>query len=479
MQVGSASRLTRSVLACVFVLVAVMPGPRQVFAASSAPSVTDPRYFMGANVAWFNWGCDFGCADKGVASKVSNAALSTTFARVKAAGVHAVRWWTFEGDASQVSRDASGAPTGLKSAVYADFDAALALADKYDLAFDFVLFSAQTGLPSTWFTNPDQRQKLANALAPLFERYKNHPRILAWELFNEPEYDIWGSKIPLDAAQATVKLLASTVHAHTSNAVTLGSATLEGVLMWTGLGLDFYSPHWYDQMSSGLQCARCIDVATVRNTYGADGLPIVVGEFQGGTETDALQRLRDFRTNGYVGAWAWSLFPDQTQDHLHIDLAAFSTFAGDPGPAPTPVAAAQTSVRLLANWVSPTYASPGQNIVVYQDTLSTSDASVRIDFEVYDSQDRKVLQTSLDDQTVPARQMTLLSATFTLPSSLPPGKYTVKTGAFASSGGLQYDWSDSAGAFVVDTPPPTPPPAPAAPAPDDSVLHPDGSDSAD
>ncbi len=89
------------------------------------------------------------------------------------------------------------------------------------------------------------------------------------------------------------------------------------------------------------------------------------------------------------------------------------------------------------------------------------------------------MQTSLEDQPVAARQMTSFSATFTLPSSLLPGKYIVKAGVFAPGGGLQYDWSDSAGAFVVDTPPPTPPPAPAAPAPDDTVLQPDGSDTTD
>ncbi len=472
MHVRLAARLPRYIVMLLFVLAGATTRP---VAAAGVPSVMDPRYFAGANVAWFNWGCDFGCADKGVASKATNAALSDAFNQLKAAGIHTVRWWTFEGDATQINRDSSGAPTGLKPSVYVDFDAALALADKYDLVFDFVLFSAQTGLPSTWFTNPDQRQKLANALVPLFDRYKNHPRILAWELFNEPEYDIWGNKIPLDAAQATVKLLASTAHAHTANAVTLGSATLEGILMWTGLGLDFYSPHWYDNMSSGLACARCTDLATVRNTFGADGLPIVVGEFQGGPEVDAQQRLKDFRAKGYAGAWAWSLFPDKTQDHLKIDLGAYAKFAADPGSAPVQTAA-QANVQLLANWVSPTYLLPGQTVTVNQDAMSDSNTSVLVDFEIYNGQGQQILQTALDNQPLTMREVTSFSTTFTLPNSLPPGRYTVKTGAFAPGRGAQYAWSDTAGVFVVDVAPPTP--TPSAPAPDDEGdWQPDQADS--
>lgn len=460
MRLPSARLLVRGTLALLLALMNFVPEMRVASAASSVPSASDERYFAGVNVPWLNWGCDFGCADRGVASKTSKATLDQAFAQVKAAGIHTVRWWTFEGQAPQITRDGAGAPTGLKASVYTDFDAAIALANKYDLAFVFVLFSAQTGLPTSWFTNPDQRQRLANVLAPLFDRYKDNPHILAWELFNEPEYDIWGGKIPLEAAQSTVKLLASTVHAHTSNSVTLGSATLEGVLMWSGAGLDFYAPHWYDHMDSGLMCMRCVDVPTARATYGIDATPIVVGEFEGTPDTDTLQRLRDFRAKGYSGAWAWSMFPDQTQDHLHVDLGAYAKFAADPGPGPVVATSPQINVQLLANWVSPTYVVAGQSVTVNQDTISDHDTSALLDFEIYNDQGRQVLQRQLDDQPLAAQQLTSFSATFSLPLTLPAGTYTVKTGAFTAGGGVQYAWSESAGTFVVEAAPPTPTPVP-------------------
>src|SRR5438309_978464 len=165
--------LHRAMALAFAVVVAVSPvssGWSSALAApSSVPSITDPRYFVGVNVPWFNWACDFGCADKGVSSPAVYGALAEGFGRLKAADVHAVRWWTFEGDPAQIMRDASGAPSGLNPAVYADFDAALALADEFDLAYDFVLFSGPTALPRSWITDPIQREQLANVLAPLFE----------------------------------------------------------------------------------------------------------------------------------------------------------------------------------------------------------------------------------------------------------------------------------------------------------------------
>jgi hypothetical protein len=478
------SNFGRALAAALAIGVGMVVGPsvsssRPVLAAGGPPSIGDPRYFAGVNLPWFNWGCDFGCGKNGgVQAAAVHSALSDRFASLKSANVHTVRWWTFEGDASQITRDSSGTPQTLKPDVYSDFDSALALAEQYDLAFDFVLFSAPSALPRAWISNTAKRQQLASVLGPLFERYKNHPRILAWEFFNEPEYDIWGNKVTSADVQATVKLLASTVHAHSSTPVTVGSATLEGIPLWMGLGLDFYSPHWYDHMSSGLQCARCSDVASIRSTGNFDGLPIVLGEFEGGPDTDTLQRLNDFRAKGYAGAWAWSLFTEKTSDGLRVDLGAISKFDPDyvaipAGPAAA-VSASPSTVQLRANWVSPTYSLPGQQITINQDVLSSSDASLLLDFELYNDKGQQIAQTSIDNLTVSANLLASFSADITLPASLPAGSYTAKTGAFAPGGGTLYAWSDWAGTVVVQAPPPTPTPSP-VPTPEPSA--PDTTDS--
>src|SRR5207237_1233832 len=163
-------RLAR-LLAPAFFLIALV-GSQPAFAASPVPSISDSRYFVGANVPWFTWACDFGCGSKnGVSSPSVRSAVADGFARLKAANVHTVRWWLFEGDPWQINHDGSGAPTGLNPLVYTDLDAAFALAEQYDLVYDLVLFSGPTSLPHAWIVDPTQRQRLADALAPMFSRY--------------------------------------------------------------------------------------------------------------------------------------------------------------------------------------------------------------------------------------------------------------------------------------------------------------------
>ncbi len=294
-------------------------------------------YLQGANLPWNNWGCDFGCGPSGggASSPAARALIDSTFASAKASGLHVIRWWVFPGDPWQIGTDASGKPTGLDAGIYADFDAALALAAKYDLYFDFVLFSGPGAVRSSWLTDPAHRQALAQALGPLFAKYSGNPHVLAWEVFNEPEWDIWNHVVAEAPVQATVAAIAAAVHANSGAYVTVGSAMLDGLPMWLGQGLDFYQAHWYDPMSSGDWCARCTDYQSVVARYGLDA-PLVLGELYAGAAVDARQRFQDFYDKGFAGAWAWSLLPGKTFDRLDVDLAAAKQFAqshSDLGPS--------------------------------------------------------------------------------------------------------------------------------------------------
>ncbi len=325
-------------------------------AGSRVPWQGGDWYLHGANVPWFNWACDFGCGSRsGASSAAVKTALASKFAQAKAAGMHAVRWWAFEGDPWQVSRDAVGAPSGLNPRVYADFDAALDLAQTYDLYYDFVLFSSPSALPSSWMADPTQRAKLASALAPLFARYRGNLRVLSWEVFNEPEFDIWNGKANQAAVQATVTAIAAAVHQNSSAYVTVGSARLDGLPMWKGQGLDYYQAHWYDYMNRGERCALCTDYATVQAKYGLDA-PLVIGELY--IAADTTGRFETFYQKGYAGAWPWSLFPDHTNDRLAVDLTQATSFAAarsDLGPR----AATGTSTPTPDPSVPPATPSPG------------------------------------------------------------------------------------------------------------------------
>ena len=316
-------------------------------------------YLHGANVPWLNWACDFGCATgSGVSSGASYAALDARFAQAKAAGLHTIRWWTFEGSAWQIRTDASGTPTGVDPAVYADFDKALALAAKYDLYFDFVLFSSPTSINTAWETDPVKRTALANALAALFARYRGNANLLSWEVFNEPEFDVWNNKIDQSSVQQTVREIANAVHANSTAYVTVGSAMLDGLPMWKGQGLDYYQAHWYDYMNSGGYCAICTDYSSVRALYDLDH-PLVIGELYVGTDTPG--RFTTFFDKGYAGAWAWSLFPAKTSDGLAVDLTQATAFtsthaSGGPRSAGAAPTAAPTAVPTAVPTTAPTLA---------------------------------------------------------------------------------------------------------------------------
>ena len=320
------------------------PNPDPISAGNRIPWQGGSWYLLGANVPWLNWACDFGCgANGGVSSPSSQAELSRAFAELRASGAHTVRWWMFEGNAWQINRDSSGAPTTLNEAVYTDVDAALQLASTHDLYIDFVLFSNPSHLPSSWLTDPG-RTRLVAALRPLFSRYQGSPRIVSWEVFNEPEFDIWNGNVSQGAVQATVRAIAEAVHSTSSAYVTVGSAMLDALPLWVGQGLDYYQVHWYPYMDAGTWCVPCTDYATVRARFGLDA-PLVIGELYAGPDAAPLNLMTDLYASGYAGAWAWSLFPDRTNDGLAIDMSAVADFSrarSDIGPRLGPLTALPT-----------------------------------------------------------------------------------------------------------------------------------------
>jgi hypothetical protein len=286
-------------------------------------------YLLGANVPWYYFGSDFGGgSNSGVSSTFSNATLATSFASLQIAGVHLVRWWMLEGaPPTQILVDDGGTPTGVDTSIYADIDSAIDLARTYDLYYDFVLFDSAVDIDA-WQSDPVKRTALATALGKLFAHYATEPRILSWEVFNEPEWAIWYGSPQLDAGevQATVKEIASAVHQNCQAYVTLGAARIDGLPLWTGLGLDYYSAHWYDAMTSPDICALCTTYGALQILYGLDA-PVTIGEFEALPDAGALGRFDYFYDAGYAGAWPWSLFPSQTADMFAVDLIAEASFA--------------------------------------------------------------------------------------------------------------------------------------------------------
>ena len=284
------------------------------------------QYIHGANLPWFNFGRDFGGGpdNGGASSAETNAVVSAALRAAHDAGMNVVRWWLFPGDASQFTVDARGLPTGFKELVYRDIDAALELARANHIAYIFTLFSGPTAFPSAWLTTDEARQRVAQVLAGLFTRYKDNPQIMTWDVINEPEFEVWAGKVSPAVLRDFLARIVDAVHATTSIPVSVGGASMAGLSLLTGLGLDYYTVHWYDQMKDRQHCLACVSYAEVRDASKIDK-PIVVGEYDGSVGFG--DRFEMWRSRGFAGAMPWSLLPDRTADRLSVDLVAAAAFA--------------------------------------------------------------------------------------------------------------------------------------------------------
>ncbi|GIW59644.1 MAG: hypothetical protein KatS3mg087_0710 [Patescibacteria group bacterium] len=284
-----------------------------------------PYFLLGANMPWYNWGCDFGCGNNGGVSSTRNT-ISSRVATLSNSGGRNIRWWLFPGDPWQIKNNTNPAP--VNPTVYQDIDAALAIAQEHDIYHTFTLFSSATDIPRSWMQDSTQRNALVQNLVPLFNRYKDNKRIIAWQVFNEPEWQIYNNQVTEQEVVSFTETVNTAIKSTSSRwLVTIGSAMLDSLQIWKDSNLDFFTAHWYDYMNSGNWCATCRTAAQTRSTFGLNNRPIVIGEVYLGTDVNANNRLSQLKDNGYAGAYGWSLFGERTNDRMAIDLAGMKLFS--------------------------------------------------------------------------------------------------------------------------------------------------------
>ncbi|HVW03819.1 MAG TPA: hypothetical protein VHB78_02375 [Vicinamibacterales bacterium] len=285
-------------------------------------------FALGANLPWLRYGCDVGAnawqPRGGLATRGVPPEVDATLTSLAGAGASIVRWFLFCDGRAGIVFDDAGWPAGLDAFVFADLDAAVALARRTGVRVVFTLFDflwcrrsrlvdgVRIGGHRRVLTHaPGRTALLDRVVAPVLRRYGAEPAIAAWDVINEPDWVTRGmgarnpfAAVGRDAMRAFVGDTASLVRALTTQPVTVGSARARGLELVRGLGLDFYQVHWYDRFE------RRHPIATPVHELGLDR-PVVLGELPTcGSRRDAAWLIAAARRAGYAGAWLWSLYAE-------------------------------------------------------------------------------------------------------------------------------------------------------------------------
>jgi mannan endo-1,4-beta-mannosidase len=307
-------------------------------------------FALGANLPWLQYGGDFGAnawqPRGGLAARGVPSGVDATLASLADAGASTVRWFLFCDGRAGIVFDEAGWPAGLDEAVFADIDAAVALARRTGVRVVFTLFDflwcrrgrhvdgVRPGGHRHVLTHAPARAALLDrVVAPVLRRYGAEPAIAAWDVVNEPDWVTRGlgarnpfAAVRRDAMRALIGDTASLVHALATQPVTVGSARTSGLPLVRGAGLDFYQVHWYDRFER--QCP----IATPARALGLDR-PVVLGELPTrGSRHDANDLIAIARRGGYAGAWLWSLYAEDgaTDGRRAADALRVSAASRDP-----------------------------------------------------------------------------------------------------------------------------------------------------
>jgi hypothetical protein len=329
-------------------------------------------YLSGFNVAWFDFARDVG---KGL----DEARLRQALADLVGAGGNTLRWWIHtDGSLTPEWGDVGGERkvTGPGASFIADLQRALDIAAEYDAYVVPALWSFDM-LRDNDFRKPPCKDNyrlltedavldsyIDHALVPMVRALNQHPSLVAWELFNEPENmtegwfkndkAFYGGGVPtLAQLQHVQGRMAAAIHRTARDAqqvalVTTGSKSMgkynsdvaggtnlyrdDRLIAAAGADplaiLDFYEPHYYD--NEGDQ-GRWSPFHHPASHWGVDK-PIVIGEFHNlkplsfrGKSVSGVEMCQHLKDHGYAGGWPW-----QWNEHPE-EIKACLSYTGAPG----------------------------------------------------------------------------------------------------------------------------------------------------
>ena len=285
------------------------PGPVE----SADRKLTNPPsdFLFGANLPWFDYGLDFGAntwnPSGGVGRSEVRQRVEQELVRIAASGVRALRWFLFCDGRAGIRFDERDRPMGLDQFVLRDLDAALELAGRAHLGVIFVLLDFHWCLPSRMVDGvqlggragilgdqDSSTRLLEQVLRPVVARYAGEEAILAWDVFNEPEW------VKHDVPKRFLREAIQMIRSCSSRPVTIGCAGARWRRRYRDLDLDFDQVHWYDSLK--WQPPLDTPVAALRFRR-----PVWLGEFPTrGSDRGWREIVDTARAAGYAGAFYWS-----------------------------------------------------------------------------------------------------------------------------------------------------------------------------
>lgn len=291
-------------------------------------------WLNGGNIAWVNFARDVGPGSTALND------FETMFTQVRENGGNTMRFWVHITGESTPSWDGNNV-TGPGEGTISDLENILDLAWQNNVSLVLCLWSFDMLRITNGSTITDRAKALLqdsvltetyieNALVPMVDALGDHPALLAWEIFNEPEgmsnefgWD-FNRHVPMSDIQRFVNQTAGAIHRVDSEALVTNGAWSFHALASTSNGnsknyysdeeliaagkdslgtLDFYMVHYYDWAGTAL--------SPFHNDKDSWGLnkPVVVGEF--GIPADNLFGLpkddmyEELYNRGYAGALVW------------------------------------------------------------------------------------------------------------------------------------------------------------------------------
>jgi len=287
-------------------------------------------FFSGMNLAWIDFNSDVG------KDPLDENRWRKAVQDIRAAGGNSIRWWLFNNmSVSPVIDQSTHRVTGLPANTIKNMKKALDIAEEYGVMVSMCLFSHNLMESDQWGSysgdklditankllfsdNAAAQAFITNALNPVLEAIGNHPALMTWELFNEPEGMITGhgwtkERISIESIVSFSEKLANAIHSKaTGTLVSTGIHCASDLQYWNKSWLDFLQLHFYPEHQETSQNPFDHPFSFWNLTK-----PLIIGEFSAAgwnkeqfpsykVSTKTPQQLYKYAyDNGYAGALSW------------------------------------------------------------------------------------------------------------------------------------------------------------------------------